>query len=700
MNTVLKYKFILLLASAFAFVACNKDEQDPFTGKDSYIVTFSLQQSETVLHAAITGEVITITAPEGFALNNAKVAVRLSENAKMYPDPATITGWDEEQTFAVTAYNGAQTKYKYTVKRSGIAHSGTVKLETQADVDAFGQRGVTVLDGSLAIGRLAGTDSITSLAPLASLKEISYALTINPTCAVATMKGLENLENVGALQIGALPHLKTLTLPALKTAGGIDVQNTVTIVAEFPVLERVSKQFRLSCPLYQLRLPSLQSAGILTLGAASNASASLETISLPALEDVGENITVAYLKSVTKLDLPELKKVGGFAFNSMTLLSFIYAPKLEEATGTMNFSSMNGLTELSFPALKQVGTLTISSCKNLSILEVPKLETVKSLSVQNTPLNGMSVFVALKTAGTIALSNLPAGKAVNIPATVQSIDVLTIGLTTADAFIPEVNLAGASIGTLRLTGRAYQTKIIGDETFSGLLALEPSSSDDLLFPELEGLSEVDSLYVSSSNSYTYIKGIRKVRKGVYLGGYAREFSMPDMEEIGGNLTVSLSNLTSEEMDSVKFDKLKSVGGDFVLTMNTNVTKVLHCPALTTVGGNFNLSAGYDYSSSYTNYRGFETLNFPKLTDIGGKLTIYSGNSYYNNTQLKNLDGFAALTNVQAIEVSRMMAIESYEGLKKAFNTSITSPEQWKTANNAYNPTYQDLLDGKWRKENE
>jgi hypothetical protein len=689
----------LLLAASCGFVACNKGEQDPFTGKDGFIAAFSLKQGNATFAAAIADDVISITAPEGLSLTQAKATVKLSENATIYPDPATITDWDEERQFVVTAYNGVQTKYKYTVKRSGLAHNGSVILETQDEVDAFGQQGVTFIDGNLTIGRAAGADSVTSLAPLADLKEVGYTFTIQPTCAIARLEGLENLENVGGiLQISALKHLEILTLPALKTAGSIIVQNTVTFIAEFPELERVSKLFSLNCPLYQLQLPNLKFAGSLTLAAASNASTSLAKIALPALEEVEGNITVSYLKSVTKLELPELKKLGGFSFSSMTQLSFIYTPKLEEVTGTMNFPSLS-VTELNFPALKNVNELTVSS--KISVLDVSNLETVKTLTLSGVYVNGVAGFDKLKTAGTITLTNLPNGTKVEIPASVERIDVLSIGVTT-DVSVSEVNITGKDVGVLKLTGAAIQTKIVGDNEFSGLLSLEPpSNNSELRFPELNGLSEIDSLYVNSSSLYNlHVKGIRKVRKGIYLystSSALRELSMPDMEEIGGNATISFTSMvnTADDMDSIKLDKLKSVGGNFTLAINTRTAKVLHCPELETVKGYFNLSASYDYSAGSSNYRGFEVLNFPLLKSIGEKLTIHSGSTSRTNTKLLNLDGFKALTQVKAIEVSRQAALVSYEGLQGSF--PLASPENWSATGNGYNPTYQELLNGQWTK---
>ncbi|MDR0694061.1 MAG: DUF5018 domain-containing protein [Prevotellaceae bacterium] len=721
MKTILKHKFVLLLlAGAFALAACNKEEQDPFAGKDSYITAFSLQQGETVFHAAIAGDVITVTVPEGFSLEQAKATVKLSENAAIYPDPTTITDWNNEQQFAVTAHNGAKSTYKYTVARSGIAHNGTIVLETQADVDAFGQRGVTFIDGNLTIGRTAGEDSITSLAPLASLKEVVYAFTLQPTCAITALDGLENLERVGGvLQFGGtttatgLKHLETLTLPALKQAGSISLDNTITFIIELPALERVSKLFSLGCPHYQLQLPRLQYAGTLTLAALSNASTSLAQIDLPALEEVEGNITVSNLNSVTKLNLPELKKAGGFSFGTMTLLSFIYAPKLEETTGTMTFAT-KGLTEISFPALRKAGTLTVTA-KNIAVLELPKLETAEAITLNNVPLNGsinltalktaksisltgvpvsIADFTALESAGTITLSNLSGWTTVTIPAGVQRIDVFSVSATNGTYTSPlEVNVRGKNIGELQI---GVTAKVIGDDTYNGTLRINGNGYNQT-FPELEGFSEVDTLsVVSASMMNVHIKGIRKIKKSVNLttnySGYPYEFSMPDIEEIGGNFTVNYGSQNAI-MDTIRFDNLIRVGGNFTFRFIGKI-KVLDCPELTTVGGNFDLNTGYDYSIYY---QGFETLNFPELTTIDGKLTLHTGSTSYSNSYLQNLDGFAALTSVKAIEITRQTALTDYTGLQQAFS-SLASPDDWKATGNAYNPTYQDLKDGgKWTK---
>jgi hypothetical protein len=251
--------------------------------------------------------------------------------------------------------------------------------------------------------------------------------------------------------------------------------------------------------------------------------------------------------------------------------------------------------------------------------------------------------------------------------------------------LAEINVKGKNIGELQVAGAT--TKIIGDDKYNGTLRVSSQT-----FPVLEGFSEVDSLSTVTVDTL-HIKGIRKINKGVSLttnSHLPREFSMPDVEEIGGNFTVSLF-CQYMIMDTIRFDKLKRVGGNFSFRFIATID-VLDCPELTTVGGNFDLTAGYDYSIYY---KGFETLSFQKLTTVGGKLAIFSYPNYtYYNERLTDLNGFAALASVKAIEVTQQKALTDYSGLQKAF-ASLASPDDWKTTDNGYNPTYQDLLDGKW-----
>jgi hypothetical protein len=316
-------------------------------------------------------------------------------------------------------------------------------------------------------------------------------------------------------------------------------------------------------------------------------------------------------------------------------------------------------------------------------------------------MNNMTMdgFTALQTAGNISLSSPKTDGILKFPESLKNVGILSVGIYVTSLSLQEINVKGINIESLQIQYYAMPVKLVGDDVFHGTLFFNPTSLNNTKFPQLEGFREIDSLYMTSNNIDTlHITGIRKINKGASIqtsyGTYPKSFKIVDLEEIGSNFSINLPYMTASDMETIDFGKLKSVGGNFNLTLGTKSAKTLTCPELTNIGGNFNLSAGYDYSSN----RGFETLYFPKLTAIGGKLTIHSGNTAYNNTQLTNLDGFAALRSVKAIEITRMSTLVSYKGLEEAFK-SLASSGDWSVSGNAYNPSYEDLKSGKWEIDN-
>jgi hypothetical protein len=702
----------LLLAGVFALAGCNKEkEEDPFTGTDNYITAFVLQQGNTVFNATIANRAITITVPEGLLLTDAKATVTLSENAKIAPDPATITSWEVDQRFAVTAWNGARIEYEYALKRSPIAHEGTVVLLTQAEVDAFGAQGITFIDGNLTIGRTAGTDSIFSLAPLASLKEVAYNLTLNPTCAITGLEGLENLERIGgALQLGTAPksstnppntlkHLETLRLPALETAGGIELISIVTTNVELPELTGVSQELFLDGPFAQMSLPNLQSAGSLTitavaLGNSPSVPAVLEDIDLLELTEVGY-MDIARFQQLTRINLPKLKKAEMIHWGYSPKLATIYTPQLEEVDDRIIWANLLALREMVFPKLRKVSSLTAPWA--VETMSFPSLTHADEISV-----GVIYCFTALQTAGSVTVS---ATSDIVIPASVERIDYLRVGISNSSTLT--IDVRGKNIDMLFLSGYFSNATLLGDDVFHGTLKLETTDTPTAAIPTIQGFSEVDSLHINTGQvADVHISGFRKVNRGAMIWtSYqsTKTFSLSDLEEIGGNATFRFTSFSNSTTEAISVGSLKRVGGNLSAQFSYSLTlKTLSFPELETVGGNFDLHTGFYFD--YTDWGmglesvGLEELSFPKLATVGGKLSIFSeSNLEYANSQLTNLDGFAKLAGVGSIQVTQQKALTDYTGLTELFKT--LPKESWITPTNCgYMPTWQDLKDGKWTKE--
>jgi hypothetical protein len=399
----------LLLATGLSLAACKKTND--FQGHDNFITSFSLKKGGMTFTAAITDSSIIITAPDGFSLDSAAATVAISENASIYPKPSSIVEWDDESLFVVDAHNGEAKSYKYTVKHTSTPINGSVVLETQADVDAFGNLGATEITGNLIIGRTAGTDSITSLAALYKLKKVDYSLIIYPTFAATQIIGLDNLQSVGTdLKIESLNDLVTLVLPSLERAGSISINNPLSETVAFPKLTHVLKSLTVNAPLNSMSFPNLsQVDGAMTLTTdPSSGAALISVLSFPALTGAG-SIAVSNFRQATKLDLPALTTIttGDLNLSNLTALYDLNCPALQKTTGIITIPDpfvATKLTQINFPALTQTGGLVIA-INTINVVEFPVLTTITGdLMVTNTKLTNLDGFAALKSAQSIEIS--------------------------------------------------------------------------------------------------------------------------------------------------------------------------------------------------------------------------------------------------------------------------------------------------------
>jgi hypothetical protein len=499
----MKKTIIAALAAVCLLAASCGREEDPFAGTDNYIASFALTQGETVLNASIADGVITVTAPENFTLDGATATVELSENARIIPNPADITEWDDETLFSVTSHNGKTVLYKYTVARSSIDAEGSVLLETQADVDAFGQRGVTLIEGNLIIGRNSGTDSIRTLAPLAALKEVGYSLIIHPTYAGEDLAGLERLEAVGdEIRFAGQTNLRNVTLPKLKTAGSIAVgTNRAMFISEvdLPVLTRVDRALSLqSLPLDELSLPSLKTVGgSLVVTTLNNQTGTLDRIALPSLESTG-GFSLSYFVNVGILYLPELKECyGNFNLNMMNGLRVMGAPKLEVCTGTI--ASTSPVAEVRFPALVEGGTITIQS-QHVTAIDFASLERANAITVNSQKIDALDLPKLKTVGGALTIALAPATlRTLSLPALESVGGAFTLGTGYGDRSLesvqfPKLTTVGGKLHIRGFATAAAQRENTQLKNLDGFAALKNAASIEVGYQtaltSFEGLREV------------------------------------------------------------------------------------------------------------------------------------------------------------------------------------------------------------------
>lgn len=689
---------ILSILSLLLLLSCS--EELPFNGTDSAIVSFSVSKNNMTFQSFITGDSIIVTAPANMNLNDAIADVVLSENARILPDPGSITNWNEEILFSVTSYDGKHRRsYKYMVQREGKVYNGIVALRTQADVDTFGEQEITVLDGSLIIGETSGKDSIRSLLPLQSLEKISYSLTVNSTYAGSNIFGFENLKSVGGSIFFVSPNndgFKTdeVSFPNLESVGKNFILNARSLGLydiSCPRLKTVGGDMDIDAPTSRVDFSALQSVGGKLWLCPSGRLQATNGV-FQQLKSIGGELKVQNANILTRLEFPELIVCGSIYLQMIRNLKVLYFPKLEKTEGSISVNLYNSpVSDISFPKLKDAKSIDLRSTV-MSEFDLSSLETVEEALLLSFPkAPDMNKIKSLSEVGTLTVSG--ESEELTFPSGLK-----TIGKLALTGNIKEANLKGLVIGELEISGNMFSgTKIIADDVFSGGLYVNGGpNGDQYSFPELEGFNEIEYLkcgWIQGMN--ISMKGIVKVKGDVTIPNNSMtSLEFPTLEEVGGSFSLAVLNSTTQETFS--FPALKKVAKDVSIGIQSLATRTLEFPALETIGGNFKLGTGY---SAYGQNRSLKDVSAPSLETIGGEMTIsplwdnptYSG---YKNGELKCLDGFSALKSVPAgIKVYYQEILTSYEGLQNCIS-SFTA-DKWTAVGNAYNPGYTDLKDGKW-----
>ena len=704
-----KIKILLLsLSLAIAVCSCKKDDSI-FSGGDGYISSFRLNKSETTLNAAISNGNIVLAAPENLSLEGATASIAISENASIEPNPASITNWNNEHTFTVTAYNGTKNSYKYSVQRKAIVHDGDVALLTQADVEALAALNLTQINGSVSVGAATGQDSVHSLAPLASLKVIKFGLVINATYAGKNLAGLENLETVGSLQILQNTRLETVALPKLAAVmQDLIINQSAVQSLDFPELAHIDRNLQINTAdsLVRLDFPKLKNiVGDIILQAAYYNPDKLAAISFPQLEKVGGNLNVSNWKEVARLDAPLLKSVTAVSISSLAKMTSLTMPALQSTLGNFLVSYNALMTVMDFSSLQTVGG--DFRIENHSLLEtfdglaaltsvggemmiqgLPELKDIQGLKrlksvgkrfyISNLPALNDETLSGLSGVGSIGgdliISQIPFRKFSGFALTEISTN-LNISYAS---IVEEIDVRNLDVeGTLQLSDISAAFTLKGKNIHQGNLTLNNAN-----LQTLEGFDEVRNLsyYMNQSTQPERSLNIRKVNGNLSLSIYNfNTFNMPLLIEIGGTVSISGANTKM----TLNLPKLQHTG-KFDIT--ASFLTVLSLPKLQVVDGNFTITAA--------NYQGeVSDIQLPALTTVNGVLSITGYSSYYPNTQLTNLNSLTALSAAQGVSISYNTALSDYSGLRNVLSSFPAAG--WKVSGNLYNPRYQDMLDGKY-----
>lgn len=503
---------LVVLCTGCIFAACSDDDdENPFTGVDNNFLSFSLESNENVWKATIIDNEITVTVPEGTSLDGAQASYTLSEQATVNPNPSSVTAWGEEQQFTVTSYNGTMRTYKYTVRYSAVSEIGTFILNSQADVDAFADHHVTVIEGSLSIATVENTeDPVINLNGLAKITEVMDDITIGQYYKGENLAGLAKLEKVGSISMINNSSLTEFALPNLLSIRGElfianPAENNITSI-KCPQLTTILKRCYIQAPnLKNLNLNSLES--------------------IPGKGDNndGDGTFSLYDSQLVSLDLPVLKQVGK---------EFILS-----------------VSSKGHPELTQINLPELTSCKEVYIRDADKLETIslpKLSSLSSFSINSCAKFSKLNE--TIAPFNMENLKVLHCPS-----------VTELDASQKDINSISITYVDNNFVLKGKEE--MGSYSFTGYQ-----------LPKTEGISTFTSLTVTTPLTNVEIPDIKQVTGELNLQSTANvtleTVNMPDLETVG-------TFVSKDKYTSVSFPKLTKVTEHLEIRINKTITNLSH-----------------------------------------------------------------------------------------------------------------------------
>ena len=671
-----KISIIMFLSlAASLFTACDKENND-FIGSDNYLNSFSLEKDGVVYHAEIINNLITLTVPQEADLQGATARYEICELATISPDPATVEEWNQACLFTVTSYSGQARNYNYSVVRDEKVSGGNVILATQAELEAFAAEKVKILEGNLIIGEktvpATEYDTVKNLSSLASLTEVRGNIVINNSFGGMNLDGLHNVRYAGNLYIGdeenafdnGKESLLSIELPALETvAGQITVNSEKVGRICFSALSEAMSLYVNGKNFNEVSLPLLKTVyGNLTVSsgaAASAANSEMTEFSLPALESVGGNFTLQTLSNLSSLSLPVLKTISGkLNFKLLPLVEIISFPALERVGGTIAVPyDMSGLKSLQMPGLKEAGAIDIDGRNNAPIIETldfSSLEQVNgAFALSYLNIASLSLESLLSVEGTFDLRYMQSLKELDLPL-----------LKTCNGTFYLYYMEGPEILDISTVENLPELQIIGSPAIkkckapSKIAEIEINAASKVadIIP-LEGLEEVENLTLSNfRNTEIILEGYATAIKGELKIGAssAGRISMPDIRRLG-KLSLSFSS----------------------------ALKTLEMPALEKIGI-------FEIKTPLV----VENINVPRLEEVTESLLISGGSSYNKGRiPITNLDFLNSLKVAGAVKIEYCGNLTDFSGLKNIL--ASISGENWSVKECAYNPTYEDMVAGRY-----
>lgn len=570
-------------------------------------------------------------------------------------------------------------------------------------------------------------DNINTLKGLKNLKFVQY-LQVRESFALKSLEGLENLTEAEVISFSdcGIENLDGLNL--LKKVGNFTLIGCKNIkLINLESLSKASLLLFYGESASELKLPNLVMADRLqVIGGA------LKKVDLQKLERVNKELMLQRCNLVADSSLPALKTVGDLSFSSCDLKIMDWK-NLEKITGNLEISSCNNLETISLEGLTQIeGNIDISHRSSLRYL--------RSFSLLKTIGGDLRIYNCKVLQGCDGLLNL---KTINGNLTITSCEKLanvhgfdnleniggTLEISSCEGLMhlddfSKVKSVGKDVSITTFYSSYLLSNVDGlrnIERIGGSLVLDVTSlttinlfqgitiGQDILIKseKLVSLASLASLTEINGNltlsapftSLEGLKNISMINGNISITSSALT-SLADLQwpsETNGSVTLSCGKVT----DITPLKDIAIVNGDFMLDGMGCTT--IGFPALTRVNGSFSVKS----CSALTT---INSLN--NLTAVNGDLLIYRCSKltalplFSTDLEIQDyveVDDCEVLANISSLgtirNVGRMLRFTENDKLSNfcALKPLLSHANEIYTRANLYNPTKNDILNGKCSK---
>lgn len=694
----MKFKQIFIaFLSVIALYSCSEKEDIPADADDNFITKVTVSVAGETYSAVIASDTITVTVPYTVSLNGASATVEFTPSAQIMPDPATITDWDTERTFRVTSFNGQAHDYTYLVIKDEIRSKGNVELKTPAEIASFAATGTSIIKGDLVIGSDSdNAEEIKDISALGMLKEIEGNIIIRNSYTGGTLTGLDNITKIGGLSIGSEENpaenetLEMVSMGKLnEVTGNIYVYSNGVKFVQFDLLKAIEGDFVISSStLTTLQMPELINVGGV-LNIFGMGKGAISTLVFPKVQTVKNSLSINEISTLKSISFPELIETGSINFSSLPIeFEKLSMPKLSVVNGDCLIIS-NYIQGDLFSTTGNVSLTNLDEMSNLTTVT-----GIFSICYFDE-LSSLSNLKSLKRIGSLKLEKL-----INCSSPIDISDAVFSAKDSEESII-------------RISECKKLQKLITKDDLSNVsVDIDAWANNYVDF----NFKKVKNLSYTTPDKKVFTLPIEEVHGDFYFGaGMKSGIIANNLKFVDGYMHLKISMMVS----NLEFSKLEKIGGQFFMEGTLNTPNMIHnFSNLKSICCNSNPSYAQEgkWSTNNLPYGGLDIRStttyelFPVLEKVGGSGITIHGFSAFSCPELVTIAGSLSadaaskltsfdmpkLKSLSGVNLVRLTAFSDFS-MFEAFikDNQITEPN-WIVSDCKYNPTYQDMKDGKYK----